>query len=104
MEQFKIPVNKFWHNLYKRLSNFFLKKARKTESLVIDPISVKFPTPHCVIIKFNIVNRNQKYEIVKQGDWKEWYTDVSNNPETIPKGFDVEMAIRHNFIKSYKIS
>lgn len=103
MEQFKIPVNKFWHRLYKSLSEYFLKKAKKTECSVINPISVKFPTPHCVVIKYNIVNRNEKYEIVKQGDWREWYTEVSNSPDTIPKGFDVELAIRHNFSRSYKI-
>jgi hypothetical protein len=103
MDQFEISRNKFLYRMYKKIADIFIMKAKNVESLVINPISVKFPTPHCVIIKFGIVNKNEKYEIVKQADWKDWYTKMVNDSNNLPPDFDIEMAIRHNFDIAYRI-
>lgn len=103
MEQFEIPKSLFWNRIYRKLADYFNKKVRETENLVINPISVKLPTAHCMVIKFHIVNKNEKYEIVRQGDWKKWYPELTNNPDKIPSDMNIEMAIRHNISVAYKI-
>lgn len=103
MEQFEITRNIFWYNIFKKLSEYFTKKMKNTESLVINPISVKLPTAHCMIIKFQVVNKNEKYEIIRQGNWKKWYSEMATNSDKIPSDMNIEMAIRHNMHNAYKI-
>lgn len=105
MEQFQIAKNPFWNNIYKKGLDYFNKKYKKTESLVINPISVKLPTPHCLVIRFSVTNKSEKYELVIQGDWRNWYTEMANNPDLIkPSELDVEMVIRHRYLDAFKIN
>lgn len=105
MEQFKITRKPFVNRIYKRLFDYYGKKFRQTENLTIDPISVKLPTPYCLIIRYSVVNKSEKYELVIQGDWRNWYAELSNNPDlTIPTELDIELVIKHRYKESYKIS
>lgn len=105
MEQFQISKSPFRNKIYKRLVDYFTKKYKKTESLVIDPLSVKLPTPYCLVIRFAMVNKSEKYELVIQGDWRNWYTEMSNNPElTKPSELDIEMVIKHRYQEAFKMN
>lgn len=105
MEQFQISKSPFLNRIYKRLLDYFTKKYKKTESLVINPISVKLPTPYCLVIRFSITNKSEKYELVIQGDWRNWYTEMSNNPDLEkPSDLDIEMVIRHRYLDAFKMN
>lgn len=105
MEQFQISKKPFWNRIYKRLLDYFTKKYKQTENLVIDPISVKLPTPYLLVIRFSVTNKSEKYELAIQGDWRNWYAEMSNNPDLVkPSELDVEMVIKHRHQEAYKIS
>lgn len=105
MNQFQIVKKPFRNKIYKKLSDYFTKKVKETENLVIDPVSVKLPTPYCLVIRFSITNKNEKYELVLQGDWRNWYAEMVNNTDLeLPKDIDVEMAIRNSISSAYKIN
>lgn len=105
MNQFQINRKPFRNKIYKRLADYFTKKVKETESLVIDPISIKFPTPYCLIIRFSVRNKIEKYELALQGDWRNWYTEMANNPDLEkPKEINIEMIIRARIKDAFKIN
>lgn len=105
MDQFQISRKPFRNKIYKNLVDYFTKKVKQTESLVIDPISVKLPTAYCLIIRFSVTNKGEKYELALQGDWRTWYSEMANNPDLIkPKDLDIEMVIRTRYKDAYRIS
>jgi len=71
---------------------------------VIDPTSVKLPTPYCLVIRYSVTNKAEKYELVLQGDWRTWYAEMANDSDLEkPKELDVVMTIRHKHDKSLKL-
>lgn len=104
MEQFEIVGKPFWNRFYKKWMNYFTEKFKSTQNLIVNPLSVKLPTPHLIVIKFSLVNKNEKYELAIQGDWRNWYTEMSNNPDLKkPSELDIENAIRAHFEKAYRL-
>lgn len=111
MNQFEVVGNPFWYKWYegvlKRLNKRIeraTKKMKKYENLVINPISVKFPTANCVIIKYEVINTKKKYEIVHQHSFASQYKYVSENDGKLPPDFDVEMSIRALMNCAYEIT
>lgn len=105
MDQFQINRKPLRNKIYKRLADYFTKKVKETDSLVIDPVSVKLPTPYCLIIRFSVPNKGEKYELALQGDWRNWYAEMANNPDLEkPKELNIEMVIRTRQKDAYKIN
>lgn len=105
MEQFQISRKPLKNKIYKKLVEYFTKKVKETESLTIDPVSVKLPTAHCLIIRFSVPNKGEKYELTIQGDWRTWYAELANNPDLEkPTELNIEMVIRARYKDAYKIN
>lgn len=106
-EKFEISRSSFWNKIYKRLRDYFDRKYSETQDLTIRPIYVKLPTPFCMIIRFSEATDKSiiKKELVLQGDWKDMYVELTNNPELEwPSGVDIELVIRHRIEESYEIN
>jgi hypothetical protein len=104
--QFKIignPVkNKFW----KWISKIAQNKIKKTEDSIIDVKSVSFPSAYCILIRYEIINKSSKYEIVIQGDYVSQYKSWREQGEPslgILEDKEVEIIIRNNLSSAKKV-
>ena len=53
-----------------------------------------------MVIRFSILNKNEKYEIVLQGQFQNAYKQQEENQ---PMDFNTEILIRENLKEAYKI-
>ena len=95
--QFKIKGkrrrNSFWNWVLKTAQ----KKVKRTEDKTINVISVNFPSAFCMLIRYEIINDGQKYEIVLQGDYQEAYKYWKESEEKdLPEGVRVDWMISAN--------
>ena len=107
--QFKItgsPArNKFW----KWVSKIAQKRIKRTEDIVIDVKSVVFPSAYSILIRYEAINSNEKYEIIVQGNYVQQYKIWKEIGE--PRDFqndvlgdrDIEIIIRTNHSSAKKI-
>ena len=100
MEQFTLRGSSLHHRFYSRILSFAQAKVRKHEDKVVDVISVKLPSAFCMVIRFSILNKNEKYEIVLQGQFQNVYKQQEENQ---PMDFNTEILIRENLKGVYKI-
>lgn len=81
------------------------RKMKKYENLTVDIISVKFPSPFSVIIRYAITNKDEKYEIMLQGPFQDQYKKATaEKPEPGLTDQEVEIIIRQNYRNAYKLT
>jgi hypothetical protein len=100
MEQFTLQGSSLPHRLYSRILAFAQARVRKYEDKVVDVVSVKLPSAFCMVIRFTILNKNEKYEIVLQGQFQSAY---KQQEEGKPVEYNTEILIRENLKDAYKI-
>ena len=100
MEQFTLRGSSLHLRFHSRILAFAQAKVRKHEDKVVDVISVKLPSAFCMVIRFSILNKNEKYEIVLQGQFQNAYKQQEENQ---PMDFNTEILIRENLKEAYKI-
>jgi hypothetical protein len=100
---FKWGGNSFLFKFYSKLNTWASKKAKKYESKTIEVISIKFPSPFLMLIRFSIINKKEKYELTLQGKFTNEYK-LFNDSETISDNINPEEIIKQNFKFSYKIT
>ena len=103
--QFKIYGKPFLHNFYKRIYDMAQRKMKKHENLAIDVISVKFPSPFSILIRYAVTNKDEKYEIILQGPFQEQYKRVNGDrPEPGLTFQEVETIIRQSYGDALKLT
>jgi len=102
-EQFMIQGNKFSYKLFKWGFEFCKKKIKKHENKTIDITSIKFPSAFSMVIRFSIVNTNEKFEIVLQGYFQEAYKYFEETGKLI-ETINAEVLIRQNLREAFKIN
>lgn len=77
-----------------------------TEDSIIDVKYVSFPSPYCILVRYEAINTNEKYEIVIQGDFVERYKEWKEREEPqfgIVDEKQLEIIIRSNHQSAKKI-
>ena len=102
--QFKMKGKKrsysFWSWLLKKAQ----KKVRETEEKTVNLISVNFPSAFCMLIRYEIINTGQKYEIVIQGEYQKQYRAWKESKEQyIPEEVKVEWIITENHANAKQV-
>ena len=100
MEQFTIKGSSLPHRIYSNILAYAQNKVRRYEDKVVDVISVKLPSAFCMVIRFSILNKNEKYEIVLQGQFAAAYKQQEEGKAI---DFNAEILIRENLKDAYKI-
>jgi len=103
--QFKIAGKRTRNRFWQKVLKIAQSKVRKSEDNVIDVKSVSFPSPYCILVRYDVLNKNEKYEIVIQGDYISQYKEWRDMEE--PQfGLDerqTEIIIRSNHTKAKKL-
>ena len=100
---FKLGGNQFLFKFYSKLQVWISKKVKKYESKTIEVISIKFPSPFVMLIRFSIINKKEKYELTLQGKYTNEYKTFTDNG-AISDNINPEEIIRQQFKHSYKIT
>lgn len=104
--QFKILGNPFRNRMWRRISKLAQQKIKKTEDSIIDVKYVSFPSPYCILVRYEVINANEKYEIVMQGEFVEKYKEWKEKEEPSMGIIDetqLEIIIRSNHEHAKKI-
>jgi hypothetical protein len=105
MSTFEIEGNKFQYKFWKFILNIAQNKIKKHENLKISVSNIVFPTPSSLLIKFNILNTNSRYELLLQGNYIEAYKKYSNSEDEITSNdVNAEEIIRQKIDLAYKIN
>lgn len=94
---------KLTYNFWNRIHKFISKKVKSTESKTIDVISTTLPSAFCLIIRYKILNSNEKYELIIQGNFSDTYKRIKDDETLIEKLINYEEIIINNINKSYKL-
>jgi hypothetical protein len=102
--QFKMKGKKrsysFWSWVLKKAQ----RKVKETEEKTVNLISVNFPSAFCMLIRYEIINTGQKYEIVMQGDYQDQYRSWKESEEKeIPEAVKVEWIITENHANAKQV-
>jgi hypothetical protein len=100
--QFTTP-SKLTYKFWKAIYDFSWNKVAKTEPKTIDIISTNFPTAFCLIIRYKILNSNEKFELIKQGNFSETYKRIKEDETLIDKLINHKEIILSNLDKAYKL-
>jgi hypothetical protein len=104
--QFKIIGNPTKNKFWKWVNRIAQKKIKKTDDSIIDVKTVSFPSPYCILIRYEVINEGSKYEIVMQGNYVPQYKSWKEQEEPISGILDdreVEILIRSNHTSSKKV-
>jgi len=104
--QFRIIGNPFRNRMWRRISSLAQRKIKETEDSIIDVKYVTFPSPYCLLVRYDVINVTEKYEIVIQGDfvdrYKEWKEKVEPQFGIVDEK-QLEIIIRANHQNAKKI-
>lgn len=107
--QFKITGSPTRNRFWKCVSKIAQKRIKKTEDIIIDVKSVVFPSAYSILIRYETINSNEKYEIIIQGNyvpqykiWKEVGEPRDLQSEVLDER-DIEIIIRTNHSSAKKI-
>ena len=90
----------FWSWVLKKAQ----RKVKETEEKTVNLISVNFPSAFCMLIRYEIINTGQKYEIVMQGDYQDQYRAWKESEEQeIPESVRVEWLITENHANAKQV-
>jgi len=103
--QFKMKGKKrsysFWSWVLKKAQ----RKVKENEEKIVNLISVNFPSAFCMLIRYEIINTGQKYEIVMQGDYQDQYRSWKESEEKeIPEAVRVEWLITENHANAKQVA
>ena len=103
--QFKMKGKKrsysFWSWVLKKAQ----RKVKENEEKIVNLISVNFPSAFCMLIRYEIINTGQKYEIVMQGDYQDQYRSWKESEEKeIPEAVRVEWLIIENHANAKQVA
>lgn len=102
--QFKMKGKRsysFWSWVLKKAQ----RKVKETEEKTVNLISVNFPSAFCMLIRYEIINTGQKYEIVMQGDYQDQYRSWKESEEKeIPDAVKVEWIITENHANAKQVA
>ena len=104
--QFKIVGSPFRNKMWRRVNSITLKYIKNTEDNIIDVSKITFPSPFCVLIRYEILNFSEKYELVFQGDYQDKfraYKDLDNDPLAGLDEDGIETLIRTNHKRAKRI-
>jgi hypothetical protein len=104
--QFKILGNPLRNRLWRSISKIAQNKIKKTEDSIIDVKNVSFPSPYCILVRYEVINVNEKYEIVIQGEFVDKYKEWKEKEEPSMGVIDetqLEILIRTNHERAKKI-
>ena len=104
MSTFVISGNTLRYRYWKSRLEKAKRMVNKYEDLTIDIVNIQTPTPSSMIIKFTIVNRKEKYELVLQGNYQELYKKSSTGAEISPEEINAEVIIRQKIGDAYHIN
>jgi hypothetical protein len=91
----------FWSWVLKKAQ----RKVKETEEKTVNLISVNFPSAFCMLIRYEIINTGQKYEIVMQGDYQDQYRSWKESEEKeIPEAVRVEWLITENHANAKQVA
>lgn len=94
--QFKITGKRRSFNFWSKVLQHAQQRIKQVEDKTINVISVTFPSAFCLLIRYEIINNAQKFEIVLQGDYQDTYRAWKENDEKeIPDSVNVEMLIKY---------
>jgi len=103
--QFKIKGKKRVNNFWSWVLKVAQKRVKDTEDKTVNLISVTFPSAFCLLIRYEIINDGQKYEIVLQGDYQDAYKLWKESEEKdIPEAVKVEWMITANHSNAKLVS
>ena len=103
--QFTIQSNKSnMHQFWLWLAKIIQKKIKKTEPKTINVISVTFPSAFSLLIRYEIINTSQKYEIILQGDFKKQFKEWKENQELSAPSVNVESIINEHHKNSTQVT
>lgn len=94
---------KLTYNFWNRVNKFVSKKVKLTEPKTVDIISTTMPSAFCLIIRYKILNSNEKYELILQGNFSDMYKRIKEDETLIEKLINHEEIITNNIHKSYKL-
>lgn len=103
--QFKITGKPRAFNFWNKLLQYAQQRVKRVEDKTVNVISATFPSAFCILIRYEIINNSQKYEIVLQGDYQDIYRIWKESDEPkIPESVNVELLIKsmHNSAKLVK--
>ena len=102
--QFTIPGktnrHKFWTWAFKVVQ----RKIKKTEPKTVNVISITFPSAFSLLIRYEIINTGQKYEIVLQGDFKKQFKEWKENQELDAHSVNAESIIIEHHKNSTQVT
>jgi len=103
--QFKMKGKKRSYNFWSWVLKKAQRKVKETEEKTINLISVNFPSAFCMLIRYEVINTGQKYEIVMQGDYQKQYkTWKESEKQEIPEEVEVELLIIDNHTNAKQIN
>ena len=104
MSTFVISGNTLRYRIWKKRLEKARRMVERFEDLTIDIGNILLPTSSSMIIKFTILNRKEKYELVLQGNYQDLYKKKSEGQEITPEDINAEEIIRRKFSDAHRIN
>lgn len=91
--QFTIKGKKRYFKFWKKINEYSSKKMNSSTDKVVNISNVLFPTANTMIIKYELINLNEKYEIVMQGEYQNAFRYMKENG-TISPDINIEQVVQ----------
>ena len=101
--QFKIGGNQLGTRFWGWLRDLSQKRLNQSTEKIINVSNVLFPTANVMIVKYEIINLSQKYEIVIQGDYQSAFRYMKDNNQLMPD-INIEAIVTDNHNKARLIT
>lgn len=102
--QFTIQGKNRSHKFWIWLSKIIQKRIKKTEPKTVNVISTTFPSAFSLLIRYEIINTGNKYEIVLQGDFKNQFKEWKENQELNAPSVNTESIIIEHHKNSTQVT
>lgn len=98
-DQFKIKGKKGNLNFWKWLLKLSQKKIKSIEDKTVNIISVKFPSPFSILIRYEFINTGEKFELFLQGEYQKYYKHWKESG-LLSSEIEIESIIKYRHAQS----